>query len=303
MNNTINDVLITLFCTLDDFCNSFEPEWHATLLQHTDVQKLKKTTRIPSMTLSEVITIVIHFHQLGYRTFKQYYNCHVQGYLKAYFPKLVSYSRFVRLMSQAAFPMFCFLQTLLGTCTGISFIDSTVLTVCHNRRINSHKTFQDMAKRGKTSTGWFFGFKLHLIINDQGEILAYMLTAGNIDDRKPVHSLCQHIFGKLFGDKGYISSKLFADLYEQGVQLITKLKSNMKNQLMDLYDRLMLRKRGLVESVHNRLKNGSQIEHHRHRSPWNFLVNLVGGLAAYSLLPQKPHLELPQEELLPLLAA
>lgn len=113
-----------------------------------------------------------------------------------------------------------------------------------------------MAKRGKTSTGWFFGFKLHFIINDKGEILAYMLTAGSIDDREALQNLCQKILGKLFGDKEYISSKLFSELYEKGVQLITRLRANIKNKLMPLLDKLLLRKRGLIESVHNRLKTG-----------------------------------------------
>jgi len=117
--------------------------------------------------------------------------------------------------------------------------------------------FKKLAKRGKTSTGWFFGFKLHLVINDRGEILAYMLTGGNIDDRAPMKNLCQNLFGKLFGDKGYISSKLFSELYENVVQLITRLRANMKNKLMPLGDKLLLRKRGLIESVHNKLKNGA----------------------------------------------
>jgi hypothetical protein len=199
-------------------------------------------------------------------------------------------------MKSAIFPLFVFLQGCLGECTGIAFIDSTILTVCHVRRIYSHKVFKQCARRGKTSTGWFFGFKLHLIINEKGEILAYRLTPGNTDDRKPVVDLSQELFGRLFGDRGYISAKLFKELFDNGVRLVTKLKKGMQNKLIPLEDALLLRKRGLIESVLNKLKSGCQIEHHRHRSLDNFLVNLLSGLIAYSIDPQKPSISLSQEE-------
>jgi hypothetical protein len=194
-------------------------------------------------------------------------------------------------------PLLILLQGLLGKCNGLSFIDSTVLTACHIRRISSHKVFRKIARRGKISTGWFFGFKLHLVINERGEILAFMLTPGNVDDRKPVPELCKEIWGKCFGDRGYISGKLFDELWEHGVQLITKLRKGMQNKLISLWDKLLLRKRGLIESVHNKLKNSCQIEHHRHRSPWNFLVNLLSGLVAYCEDPDKPSLHMAREDI------
>ena len=224
------------------------------------------------------MTIVILFHKSGYRTFKDYYIRYVLIFLKKYFPKLIGYSRFVHLMKTCLFPLFVFSQGCLGNCTGVSFVDSTLLTVCHTRRINSHKVFKNIAKRGKTSTGWFYGFKLHLIINDVGEILSYMLTKGNIDDRIRVPDLCQDIIGKLFSDKWYISQKLFLELYEKGIQIVTRLKRNMKNKMMSVVDKVLLRSRGVIESVNNKLKNCCQIEHHRHRSFWNFLVHLISGI-------------------------
>jgi hypothetical protein len=230
------------------------------------------------------------------RTFKDYYNGLILASLRKCFPKATSYSRFISLMKRVLFPLFVFLQGSLGTCSGISFVDSTILTVCHVRRISSHRVFRKTAKRAKTSTGWFFGFKLHLIINDQGEILAFKLTTGNIDDRKPVPDLARDLWGKCFGDKGYLSSKLFEELLAKGIQLITKLRKGMRNKLISLWDKLLLRKRGLIESVHNKLKNSCQIEHHRHRSPWNFLVNLLSGLAAYCQDPQKPSLQVTKNE-------
>src|SRR5437868_10593219 len=170
------------------------------------------------------------------------------------------------------------MTTGFGRCSGISFIDSAKIGVCHNRRIWSHKVFKALAKRGKTSVDWFYGFKLHLVVNECGELLAVKITAGNVDDPNPVLELARAVSGKLFGDRGYISQKLFEQLWEQGVQLITKLRKNMKNRLLPLFDKLLLRKRSICETINDQLKNISQIEHSRHRSVFNFFVNLIAGL-------------------------
>ncbi len=173
------------------------------------------------------------------------------------------------------------------------FKGSTSLKVCHNRRIAQHQVFKDLAARGKTSVDWFFGFKLHLVVNDKGELLNFVLTPGNTDDRAPAPKLLQQLFGKVFADKGYISQKLAKELLESvGVQLITKLKRNMKNRLLPLGDRLLLRKRSIIETIIDQLKNISQIEHSRHRSPVNCLVNIVCGLIAYCHQPKKPSIAL-----------
>ena len=189
--------------------------------------------------------------------------------------------------------MCAYLRSCLGACTGISFLDSTPLAVCNNHRIHHHKVFDGVARRGKSSTGWFFGFKLHLLFNDRGELLNLALTPGNVDDRKPVPRLVKRLFGKIFADKGYLSQPLFQQLLETfGLQLITKLKSNMKNRLLPVEDKLLLRKRAIVETIIDQLKNISQIEHTRHRSVTNFLVNLLCGLIAYCHQPKKPSLQL-----------
>jgi hypothetical protein len=188
-----------------------------------------------------------------------------------------------------------------GPCTGISFIDSTSLAVCHPARIQQHRVFAIDARRGKTSVGWFYGFKLHLVVNDRGELLAFCLTPGNLDDRKPVPRLVHRLFGKVFGDKGYISAPLAEELFlGQGLRLITKLRKNMRNVLLPFADKLLLRKRALIETIIDQLKNVCQIEHSRHRSPINFLVHLLAGLAAYCHQPKKPSLSL---DLRPLIAA
>lgn len=240
------------------------------------------------------MTILIAFHQPHYRDFKAYYLNRVLRSWRSEFPGLVSYTRFVEYIPSALVPLMVYLRTdCLGDCTGISFIDSTALDVCRNQRIHSHKVFTGLAARGHSSLGWFFGFKLHLVVNDRGEILQFCLTPGNVDDRKPVPGLAKTLFGKLFGDKGYISQTLAQTLRDMfDLQLITKLRKNMKPQLMTLTDRILLRRRAIIESIIDQLKNISQIEHSRHRSIPNFIVNVLCGLIAYCRQPSKPSLGL-----------
>jgi len=280
--------ILPLFCDIDDFCLFFEPLWQQRLLS----EKARQRHRVSSLCLSEVMTIIVMFHTSSYRNFKSYYIEHVCQHLVWAFPRLPSYNRFVELMASALVPLCGYLQTRKGHCSGISFVDSTSLKVCHNRRIHSHKVFRGCARRGKTSVDWFFGFKLHLVTNDCGELLNVRLTPGNVDDRRPVPQLVKELFGKLFGDKGYISQTLFETLFEENVQLITKLRQKMKNRLMLIFDKIMLRKRAIIESVTDQLKNISQIEHSRHRSVANFFVNLVAGLIAYTFREKKPSLNI-----------
>ena len=208
------------------------------------------------------------------------------------FPQAVSYSRFIRLVPRVLVLLWGYALFKGGQCTGISFVDSTALRVCHNRRIWRHRVFAGLARRGQSSTGWFFGFKLHRVVHDQGDILAFQVTPANVDDRKPVPGLA----AKLFGDKGYLSTPLFKALFEQGVQLMTNLRANMKNTLVPLADKLMLRKRWIIETINDPLKNISQIEHTRHRSPINFFVNVLAGLIAYIWQPKKPRLNFTPKE-------
>ena len=212
-------------------------------------------------------------------------------HLRHLFPNVVSYNRLVELEREVAVPLTLFIKkVLLGKCTGISFVDSTPLRVCKNQRIHIHKVFKGIAQRGKCSMGWFFGFKLHLICNEKGELLNFMITPGDVDDRKPLEykAFIDFIYGKLVGDKGYIGKNLFQRLFVDGIQLVTKLKSNMKGTLMSVSDRLLLRKRAIIETVNDELKNIAQVEHSRHRCFDNFIVNLLGAIAAYCLFPKKP---------------
>jgi len=281
------DKVIEIFCSVDDFCNAFMSE----LKKHQISDGKPKRNRVFTMSDSEVITITIMFHLGGYRNLKHFYIDYVCKHLQNDFPNLVSYNRFVELMQKALLPMVLYLKMYrLAKCTGISFIDSTPIRVCHNRRIHSNKVFYGIAQRGHCSIGWFFGFKLHSVINDKGEIIGFVITQGNVDDRDPLlaSNMLKNVWGKLFGDKGYLSHKLFEALFVDGIHLITKIRSNMKNSLMTLSDKIFLRKRAIIESVTDELKNICQIEHSRHRSPINFIVNLISGLIAYSFLPKKP---------------
>ena len=280
--------LVETFCDVDDFCQNFEPRWKKIQLSSGMLQR----NRTGNLSLSEIMTIMIHFHQSGYRTFKDYYEKHVRKYLSVDFPGLVSYNRFVRLMARSFVPLVFYLLSKKGACTGISFVDSTPIRVCKNKRIERHRVFSGIAARGKSTMGYFYGFKLHLVVNDRGEILSFQLTPGNTDDRKPLPVLFEGLFGKVFADKGYISKDLFVDFFEQEIQLITGIRKNMKNRLMPLMDKILLRKRSIIETINDQLKNISQIEHSRHRSFTNFLVNLIAGLVAYALQPKKPSLKM-----------
>lgn len=281
--------VLELFCHVDDFCRSFEPAWHAQCLTSGSKQR----NRARDLALSEIMTILILFHQSHYRTFKAFYTEHVCVDLCGEFPSLVSYTRFVEFFPSALVPLCVYLHSCLGACSGVSFVDSTRVAVCHNRRIRQHRVFRGLAARGKTSVGWFFGFKLHLVFNDRGELLTFTLTPGNVDDRAPVPQFAKRLFGKLFGDKGYLSQPLVEQLAKRyGIRLITSHRKNMKPRELALLDKLLLRKRAIVETIIDQLKNISQIEHTRHRSPINFVVNLVCGLIAYCHQPKKPSLQL-----------
>ena len=280
--------LVEIFYFVDEFCKEFKNIESGHIISTTTHKKTRN--RVFKMSDSEVITIMILFHLKQYRNLKHFYLHYIQEHCQDDFPQTVSYNRFVELEQQNIVKMVCFLKMCcLGSCTGISFVDSTPLRVCHIKRERRHKTFKGVATKEKSTIGWFFGFKLHLIVNDKGEIIEFLITQAHIDDRDPLRddSFHKKVFGKLFGDKGYISQSLFDNLFINDIHLITKLRKNMKNALMLEADKICLRKRALIETINDQLKNICQIEHTRHRSFENFLMNLISGLAAYGFLPIK----------------
>lgn len=282
--NICKDKITEIFYLTDEFCKDFEK----TISKHTLGNEPR---RKPKMSQSEVITIMILFHYGSFKNMKHFYEYFVKQHLKSEFPQTVSYNRFVELMQSVILPMTIFLKTCcLGNCTGISFVDSTSVSVCKNKRIPRHKVFDGIAQRGKTTMGYFYGFKLHFIINDKGEILSFVITPGNVDDREPLKDkkFIEKIKGKLYADKGYISQKITEVLFVDGLHLITHIRNNMKNVLMEMKDKILLRKRSVIETINDELKNICSIEHSRHRSFENFITNLVSGLIAYSFFAKKP---------------
>jgi len=285
--NITKDEVTEIFYLTDEFCINFKNSIQAHLIGNAPKRK-------PTMSESEVITIMIIFHLSGFRNMKHFYLNYVQKHMQQEFPNTVSYNRFTELMQSALLPMTIFLKTCcLGECTGISFVDSTPIRVCKEKRISRNKVFKGIAALGKSSMGFFFGFKLHLLVNDKGEILNFVITQGNVDDRQPLknESFIKAITGKLYGDKGYISKDLTNILFINGLHLITNIKNNMKNCLMELKDKIYLRKRSIIETINDELKNMCQVEHSRHRSLGNFITNTISALIAYSFFPKKPALK------------
>ncbi|UCG35574.1 MAG: IS982 family transposase [Candidatus Omnitrophota bacterium] len=279
--------IIEIFCDLDDFCKDFFQGQAAKVLPNPN----RKRRRECRMSISEIMTIIVLFHLSHYRTFKDFYHECVLFHLRNYFPQLVSYNRFVELQASVIAPLTAYLLSKRGKETDLYYVDSSPIKVCHNRRIYKHKVFKGIAERGKHSMGWFFGFKLHLAINHKGELMNFCFTIGNKSDLSVLRFLLKNLKGLAAGDKGYISKQKTEELTKQGLQFITKIRKNMKQKMMSSFAKFFLSKRGVVETVIEQLKSICQIEHTRHRSPFNFITNLLAALAAYVLKPRKPSLK------------
>lgn len=288
-------MLTKIFCEIDDFMQEFEKSYKERLIADKE-SEVKYNSRL---SMSEVMSIVVYYHNYGNRTFKDFYLKTVREVLKPYFPNLVSYNRFIELIPTILIPLVAFLKLKrLVKSDAITFIDSTKIRVCHNKRIKRNRTFKGMAERGKSTMGWFYGFKLHIAITETGELCGANLSKGNVDDRNEnvLDEVLKNVSGKLYADKGYISKKLFEDLFEKGITLVTSIKKNMKNRLIPLVDKLLLRKRSVIETVNDQLKNMCDVEHTRHRSPINFMVNMVAGLIRYTYFEKKPSINFAQKD-------
>ncbi len=289
MSILTKDKVTEIYCIADDFCKELAKNNTNLRLEAADGKKHRN--RACAMSDSEMITILVCFHMGQFRNFKHFYLNYVATTLRNDFPNQLSYSRFIQLQHRVIVPLMLFIRLVgLGSCTGISFVDSTKIAVCHNKRIRNNKVFKGMAEIGKSTMGWFYGFKLHLVCNDKGELLDFCITKGNVDDRNAdvFKVLSKKLFGDLYADKGYISKGLFENLFNDGVHLVTGIKNNMKNVLMSMRDKILLRKRSVIETINDELKNICQIEHSRHRSPLNFLINMVAGIMAYCFFEKKP---------------
>ncbi len=282
-----------LYSFIDDFCKIYESHEKQRLLP-----SLKQRNRDCKISLAEQMTIMIMYHNSYAKNFKYFYKTCIEYIHKDDFPEALSYQRFVALMPRLFMPLNILIHLLLGEKTGTYFIDATAMKVCHNKRQSSNKVFKGLAKYSKSTMGYFYGFKLHLIINERGEFIALKVTKGNVDDRAPVAELTKDLTGNMYADKGYIKQNLFTELYERGLKMVHGVKKNMANKLMNLKEKLMLRKRNLIETIFGYLKNTLNIEHTRHRSPVNAFVNILSALVTYSLKKNKPSIK--QDFVLPL---
>jgi Transposase DDE domain len=279
--------ITALYCCLDDFCKAFA-DWEA----HRLIPSPTTRQRPGKLSRSEMLFIVVLFHLSPFKHFKAFYVYGIGHQHRACFGELPHYDRFVSLMPRLFVPLMLLLHSLGGEPTGVYFADSTKLAVCHNRRIHRHKVFDGLAARGKTSMGWFFGLKLHFVINHKGQVMALKITPGNTADSTVLDEITRHLAGKLYADKGYIGRELFRQLWQRGLHLITGIRRNMRNYLMPLADKLMLRKRFLIETVLDTLKSEMALEHSRHRSVMNAMVHVLSCLVAYAFRPGKPSISL-----------
>jgi transposase len=218
----------------------------------------------------------------AYKDFKHYYLYGIGVEHRDKFGKIPCYQRFVSLKKSLFVPLTILLNTLKVQETGIYFADSTSLKVCHNKRISRHKTFDGLATCGKSTMGWFYGLKLHLILNHQGDIMAVKITPGNTDDRKALKSMSNSLKGKCYADKGYLGKKIFQTLWRKELHLITGIRKNRKQSLMPYIDKVLLRKRFIIETTFGVLKTSMALEHTRHRSATNAFVHILSTLAAYT---------------------
>jgi hypothetical protein len=278
--------LTPIFCQIDDFCKELNQYSQDKGLPSP---KSRGGSRGPKRCLSnsEIMTILIFFQSSGWRNFKHFYIQFLCVYWKKEFPNLPSYNRFIEIMNRIVFHLVLFSQVNSGKRTGIYYIDSTCLPVCHLKRSRRHKTFDEIAKYGRTSVGWFFGLKLHIVINERGELIAFKITRGNVNDSVASETILKSLEGIVFGDKGFISKKLFSKLLEKGLKLITRTRKNMKSMSYSPIEKQLLNQRGIIETVINHFKHHYHIWHTRHRSVINAITHLMAGIASYVIDPLK----------------
>lgn len=277
--------LICIFVEIDEFCKELD-----NYSKHFLLTGPARGRRGPAcgLAISEIMTILVMFQMSRFRDFKNFYCGFLNVYYKRDFPKLPTYERFVHLIKRAIFPLTIFTQLKAGKRTGIYYLDSSCLPVCHIKRSKRHRTFDRIAEYGRTSVGWFFGLKLHIVTNDRGELLAFKVTRGSRSDSQEATSLLKSLKGLAFGDKGYIGKKIFDELLSGGLKLITRKRKNMKEKLdISSYEKQLLNQRGIIETVIGHLKHGYQVWHTRHRSILNAMTHLVAALAAYAIKPLK----------------
>lgn len=285
--------LTELYVEIDDFCKKFVETLNEKLIGKGKLI----TVDTPGLNLSEVLTILIYYHFSKFDCIKHYYLIKSVSGFREYFPNMPSYNRFVERIPEVAMFAMMYLQYRQAKFEGSGYIDATPLRVCHNKRTNSHKVFKLTATLGKSSMGWFYGFKLHVICDFMGNIVKCRITNGVANDLKVGAKMMKDLKGKIYADKGYIGKKEFLQLLDSGLILITGIRKNMKNRLLELWDKILLKKRSLIESVYNIMKNLLHLEHSRHRSVINAGIYYVTTLIAYCWKPNKPQIKFTNKEM------
>lgn len=286
------NMLIEMYVEVDDLHKAYI-EWRNPKM----MGRPRRPTRNTGLIVSEVVTILAAYHVSGYKCFEYYYRECILGSYLPLFPQAPSYQRFVSYTARALplLLLWAMFKASKAMRTGYYFIDSKKLQVCHIKREKSHKVFRDQATKGKSSTGWFYGLKLHLVINHLGQIVSFLITGANTaDNNKAVLTyLLEHLQGKCCGDKGYLTT-LFSTFYESGLQLLVRPKTNMKPFAALPSDIRLMKQRSVIESVNDILVTVCNVEHSRHRNPFNGLANMLSALIAYQYLEHKPHVFIPE---------
>jgi hypothetical protein len=278
------DCLEELYLIIDNFCKEYEKDRQKKVLASQTKKTRNRSTRL---SLSEIVMILVLYQSSGFKDFKSFYRF-VQRDLKPAFNKVNSYNRFIELAPRAIKPLMILLNSLYASCDGVSYIDSTAIKVCHIKREKRHKLFKGIASKSKSTMGWFYGFKLHIMTNTKGELLNSFFSHANVDDRQGLLVMCKKIFGNLIGDRGYLGKQLKQTLHNQGINLITRGRKNMKSHILNLTELAMLNSRNLIETVIGKLKLQFNLEHTRHRSTSGFIINILTSLIAYCFSSNKP---------------
>jgi hypothetical protein len=290
-------MLVEIYYEVDEFNKRFAEK----ILQFYKLSGYTPLRKMGRMTMSEVMTILIYYHYSHYKNFKSYYNEHLSKVLQKDFPSLVGYDRFVTLIPLALLPMMMFhiYRCSRSLRTGIYYIDSTRLEVCHPKRAHQNKVFKGIANWGKTSVGWFYGIKLHLIINNLGEVVHTCFTQASTSDSNSsvLFKLLNDLDGWVFGDRGYLlnEERLAFAQYDGKIDFFAKPRKNMKQknkQFMPQLAKDFAKKRPIIETIIGINKEVFNLEHTRHRSVHNAYVHTFSALCAYSFYLKKPKVKL-----------
>jgi hypothetical protein len=286
MGDMDETMLITLYCIIDDFIN--------TLVKTDDGHKMLsewKAKRGPQrrLSLSEVLTLNILRFSFHVNDLKAFVRLSNSAY-KSYFPQLTNYENFLKATNRS-FPFFVLLLKYLLELNrlvskdGVYFFDSTALSVCYNWNIATHKVTKDFAARGKTSKGWFFGFKLHGACDSKGNLVSLRFSPGNEHDSRHAEYLTEGLGGLFVGDAGYLlKQEVFQRLFEKHKRILAASRKNMK-RLMTQEQGIMLSKRSAIETVWGVLQERYGLVYHLARNMTGLFRHYCCSLVSFLMQP------------------